>query len=70
MKTLNDIENITSEKLINPMIATDLKFNLSKFESISMAVFWTSLLDQFNKTSKVLHSALVNYKMLLVCTNI
>lgn len=60
METLNDIENNTSEKPTNRRKAAGLKNNLSKFESVFMAVFWTSLLERFDKTSKILQSASAN----------
>jgi len=60
METLNDIENNNSEKHINRRKAAGLKNNLSTFESVFMAVFWTSLLEQFNKTSTVLQSTSAN----------
>ncbi|KAL4085032.1 hypothetical protein QTP88_027870 [Uroleucon formosanum] len=60
METLKDIENNTSEKPTNRRKAAGLKNNLSKFESVFMAVFWTSLLERFDKTSKMLQSASAN----------
>ncbi|XP_050056114.1 uncharacterized protein LOC126549783 [Aphis gossypii] len=60
METLNDIENNNSEKHINRRKAAGLKNNLSTFESVFMAVFWTSLLERFNKTSTVLQSTSAN----------
>ncbi|KAL4120597.1 hypothetical protein QTP88_013262 [Uroleucon formosanum] len=60
METLKDIENNTSEKPTNRRKAAGLKNKLSKFESVFMAVFWTSLLERFDKTSKMLQSASAN----------
>jgi hypothetical protein len=60
MAILNDIENNNSENPINRKKAAGLKTNFSTFESVFMAIFWTSLLEQFNKTSTILQSTSVN----------
>lgn len=51
INVLNDIENNISEKPINRRKAAGLKTNLSKFKSVFMTVFWTAILERFNKIS-------------------
>lgn len=56
METLSNIENNNFEKPENRKKAAGLKTNLSKFDSVFMAIFWTSLLQRFDKTSIILQS--------------
>ncbi|VVC38008.1 Hypothetical protein CINCED_3A020105 [Cinara cedri] len=65
MEILNNVEN-NPEKTLNRRKA-GLKNNLKKFELVFMAVFWTSLLERFNKTSNILQSTSANLED--VCTN-
>lgn len=64
METLNDTENNNSEKNINRRKAAGFKNNLSSFESVFLAVFWTSLLERFNKTSTVVQSTSANFRIM------
>lgn len=65
METLHDTKNNTFEKSINRKKNEGLKNNLGKFESICMTVLWTSLLEQFYKSNKILQSASIHLKQVV-----
>ncbi len=51
MDVLNHIENNESEKPENKRKAAGLRKKLNKFQSVFMTVFWTAILERFDKTS-------------------
>ena len=62
MEVLNEIEKNKCEKSENQRKAAGFKKNLSKFESVFIAVMWTALLERFDKINKILQAVAINLR--------